>query len=380
MKFKKVVAEAHTQKQRIVIVEDEKTVRSVARLYLTKAGYDVIEASNGLDGLAASLIHAPDLVICDVVMPKMNGFELLGMFKENKELANIPFIFITGKKIEKSDLRKGMDLGADDYLLKPFTNKELLSAVKARLEKQRSLKQYYASQLDVIKSNIVHVLPQEFRASLKVILGISQLLIDMRGLPESEVKEMASKIYTSGWRLQRLLENMALYDELQLWMHDDEKITELRQKHVSSLMEFLPAVAEKQMAEHERSNAVKISLVDFPVQISPEYLTKIVEELLDNALKFSKDGTTVTLSSEEHGSDVSIVVQDDGFGMSKEQVKSISAFQQFDREFFKQQGSGLGLVIAKTLAELHNGKLIIESEEEVGTTVKVTLPKAKSIE
>jgi len=366
-----------TDKQKIVVVEDENTTRSVTKLILTKAGYDVIEANNGLDGLAASMIHTPDLVICDVVMPKMSGFELLSLFRENPDLANIPFIFITGKKMEKTDIRKGMSLGADDYLLKPFTNKELLSAVQARLSKKSSLQKYYESQFDEIKLNIIHALPYEFRASLKVILGFSQLLIDMRGLSEEEVKEFASRIYTSGWQLNHLLENMALFDQLQLWMHDQNKIKELCRNSAASLEEFLPSIAEQQALKHDRVDTLRISMKDSQAQISPAYLTKIVEEVIDNALKFSKPGTIVSLSSEEYGSDVHIIIQDKGRGMSKEQIQKISAFQQFGRDFFKQHGVGFGLVIAKTLVELHNGNLTIESEEEFGTTVRISLPKAK---
>lgn len=379
MKSKESTIDSNAEKQRIVIVDDEKDIRTVVKMILTKSSYEVIEAGNGLDGLAASLIHAPDLVLCDIDMPKMSGVEMLNLFKENPELASIPFIFITGKKIEQTDVRKGMELGADDYLIKPFTNNELLSAVKIRLNKKSSLKKYYESQFDDIKSNIIHALPHEFRASLKIILGLSQLLIDMHKLPEEEVKEIGLRIYKTGWSLRHLLENMALYGQLQIWMQDQNKVTELRRYFVTTLTDFIPSIAEKQMEEYGRPDALRISIKNSPVQISPAYLTKIVEEIIDNALKFSKAGTIVQLSSEEDGSEVHIIIRDEGCGMSKEQINRVSAFQQFDHDFFKQQGAGLGLVIAKTLAELHNGSLSIESREDFGTTVKVSLPKATMI-
>ena len=178
MKLKETAVVPDSNKQRIVVVDDEKDIRTVVKMILAKSGFEVIEAGNGLDGLAASLIYSPDLVLCDIDMPKMSGFEMLNLFKENPELVSIPFIFITGKKIETTDMRKGMELGADDYLIKPFSNKELLSAVQTRLNKKNSLKKYYESQFDDIKSNIVHFLPHEFRSSLNMILGFSQLLID----------------------------------------------------------------------------------------------------------------------------------------------------------------------------------------------------------
>ena len=376
MKLKEIVIDPSSDKQRIVVVDDEKDIRTVVKMILNKAGFEVVEAANGLDGLAASLIYSPDLVLCDIDMPKMSGFEMLNLFKENPELVNIPFIFITGKKIETADMRKGMELGADDYLIKPFSNKELLSAVQTRLEKKNSLKKYYESQFDDIKSNIVHFLPHEFRSSLKMILGFSQLLIDMNKLPEEEVKEIGLKIYQSGWSLRHLLENVTLFGELEIWKHDQNKIAELRRDFVTLLTDFIPSIVEKETAKYDRPDALRIVIKNSPVQIAPVYLTKIVEEIIDNAFKFSKAGTFVHLLSEEHGSEVHIIVRDEGHGMSKDQINKITSFQQFDRNVIHQQGAGLGLVIAKTLAELHNGKLSIESEEDRGTTVKVSLPKA----
>lgn len=376
MKLKETAVVPDSNKQRIVVVDDEKDIRTVVKMILAKSGFEVIEAGNGLDGLAASLIYSPDLVLCDIDMPKMSGFEMLNLFKENPELVSIPFIFITGKKIETTDMRKGMELGADDYLIKPFSNKELLSAVQTRLNKKNSLKKYYESQFDDIKSNIVHFLPHEFRSSLNMILGFSQLLIDMNKLPEEEVKEIGLKIYQSGWSLRHLLENVTLFGELQIWKHDQNKVAELRRDFVAMLTDFIPSIAEKETAKHERPDALRIAIKNSSVQIAPVYLTKIVEEVVDNAFKFSKVGTIVHLLSEEHGQEVHIIVRDEGHGMSKEQINKITSFQQFDRNVFHQQGAGLGLVIAKTLAELHNGKLSIESEEGRGTTVKVSLPKA----
>ena len=130
------------------------------------------------------------------------------------------------------------------------------------------------------------------------------------------------------------------------------------------------------MEKHDRIDAIRSSIKNSPVQIAPVYLTKIVEELIDNALKFSKAGTIVQLSSEEEGPEVHLIIQDEGRGMSKEQINRVSAFQQFNRDFFGQHGAGLGLAIAKMLAELYNGSLSIESREDWGTTVKVSLPKA----
>ena len=115
------------------------------------------------------------------------------------------------------------------------------------------------------------------------------------------------------------------------------------------------------------------------VQISSAHLTKIIEEITDNALKFSEPGTKVRVSSEDHDAEILIIINDEGRGMSREQIGRVTAFQQFERHHYEQQGAGLGLVIAKTLTEIYGGSLTIESMEKGGTTVTIRLLKAPII-
>ena len=149
---------------KVLVIDDEEDYRNVITMALQSADFEIISATNGLDGLAAAKIYAPDLILCDVNMPKMDGHTLLKMLKEESEFAGIPFIFLTGNS-GKSDLRKGMQLGADDYLTKPFTTAELITAVETRLTKKKNLKKFYESQFDDIKTNIVHTPPSRISYS-----------------------------------------------------------------------------------------------------------------------------------------------------------------------------------------------------------------------
>lgn len=118
----------------ILVVEDNQDVRENICEILELAGYDVDSASNGADGVRRVMDVTPDLVLCDVMMPKLDGYAMLKMIRENSKTANVPFIFLTAKT-EKSDFRKGMGLGADDYILKPFDDTNLLESVAARLRR-----------------------------------------------------------------------------------------------------------------------------------------------------------------------------------------------------------------------------------------------------
>ncbi len=377
MDMEKINTEFFAGPQTILIIDDEENYRDIITMALQISGYEVLDAKNGLDGLAAAKMNKPDLILCDVNMPKMDGNTLLSTLKEDPEFADIPFIFLTGNTAP-SDMRKGMQLGADDYLTKPFSTEELLSAVKTRLNKKQKLQKYYNSQFEDIKTSILHSLPHEFRTPLNSILGFSQILMEENNLPHEEVQEAGEMIHKSGLRLHHLLENIVLFGQLQLIINDHEKIEILRHESATMIEEIIHTVAQKQMSLHERADGILLSVKNVFIQMSSIYLTKIMEEIIDNALKFSETGTAVHISSKEVGSEVQIIIRDEGRGMSEEQINRISAFQQFDRGYYEQQGAGLGLVIVKTLAELHGGSLSIESVGKNGTTITLTLPAAKN--
>ncbi len=125
--------------KKILIIEDEKGIRDNLRLLLEAEKFIVATASNGSEGLEKALMFIPDLIICDIMMPDMDGYQVLQFLNKEKKLKLTPFIFLTAK-VERADLRKGMNLGADDYIFKPFEADELLSAVSTRLNKYEEIK------------------------------------------------------------------------------------------------------------------------------------------------------------------------------------------------------------------------------------------------
>ena len=130
--------------KKILVIEDEPAVRANILELLELEDFYGIGAENGLIGIVWALEHLPDLIICDVMMPELDGYGVLTTLREEPLTATIPFIFLTAKA-DKTDLRQGMELGADDYLTKPFTDTELLKAIAARFEKQAAIMQQYTS-------------------------------------------------------------------------------------------------------------------------------------------------------------------------------------------------------------------------------------------
>ncbi|MCC5645539.1 response regulator [Nostoc sp. CHAB 5824] len=135
--------------KKILVIEDEAQSREMFLDCLEVEGFKAIGAENGLVGIQQAQEHLPDLVLCDIVMPELDGYSVLTRLRQNSVTAMIPFIFLSAKTA-KTEVRQGMNLGADDYLTKPSTVEELLEAIATRLEKQANVKEYYAAQIQQV--------------------------------------------------------------------------------------------------------------------------------------------------------------------------------------------------------------------------------------
>jgi CRP-like cAMP-binding protein/CheY-like chemotaxis protein len=133
--------------KKILIIEDNNDIRENVVEILELAGYSVLEAANGRAGVELAINNLPDIILCDIMMPELDGYGVLYMLNKNPATAAIPFIFLTAKA-ERLDLRKGMEMGADDYLTKPFDDMELLNAVESRLKKKEAQQSFYSKSLD----------------------------------------------------------------------------------------------------------------------------------------------------------------------------------------------------------------------------------------
>ncbi len=138
---------------KIVVIEDNNDIRDSIVEILELANYEVILAKNGIEGVALAISEVPDLILCDIMMPDLDGYGVLYLLAKNTTTSSIPFIFITAKS-ERADLRKGMEMGADDYLVKPFGRLELLNAIEIRLNKKLKEQQFYSQSLEQDISDI----------------------------------------------------------------------------------------------------------------------------------------------------------------------------------------------------------------------------------
>ena len=362
--------------KRILVIDDEEWLREMIQLALRQKGYEVVEAENGVVGIEKARQTQPDLVLCDVNMEKMDGYLTLSSLRGEPTTAAIPFILMTGLA-DNAGMRHGMELGADDYLPKPFTIEALYAAVDTRLKKAAALRQDAEKKLSDLRGNISMMLPHELRTPLNGILAYGEILAtDAATLKPEEISEMGQTIHESGKRLERLVENFLIYSQIELMETDPQRTQALRNKRTVSPRKLVESQATQQADAANRLTDLTVELADQPVAISEEYLAKIVDELVHNAFKFSQAGTPVKVTVQPTGKMLALSVSDRGRGLEADQLRKLGAYMQFDRKSREQQGLGLGLVIAKRLTELHGGSLTIQSDPAVGTTVTVKLPLA----
>lgn len=343
-------------------------------------GFETVLAEDGENGIALARQHLPDLIICDVNMPKLDGFGTLAQLRETETTATIPFMFLTGA-VERPNVRRGMEMGADDYLTKPFTPSELLAAVNARLEKIAEIERKSEKKLDELRGKMTLTMPHELRTPLNGIMGLASLLIDGHDdMPPAELLENAKMIHLSAERLHRLIENFLAYSQIELMAKDTKTILATASASATATAPIITSVAHAVAARWKRENDLRLEVRGATVPVISDNLQKIGEELIDNAFKFSEPGTPVRVIAGALDQTFSLNVLNSGRGMTTQQIASIGPHVQFEREKYEQQGAGLGLIIAKRLTEFNGGNFLIASSPGKETRLTISFPAPSALQ
>ena len=362
--------------KKILVIEDSEELRGDITEMLSLEGFEILTAPNGREGVNLAEREHPELIICDIRMPIMDGYDVLEHIRSRPNTMNIPFIFLTART-GRSEWREGMSLGADDYLTKPFTAEELISSVNTRLDRRQRVVEEAEERLDKLRKSIALALPHEMRTPLNAILGFSEILMtDAYTLDNGQVEEMAQHINEASNRLYRLVENYVIYANLEIMKTDEKRRRLVR----TGRAEYVSAIISQQ-AQHKaiHYNREKDLLVDTPpingvLAIDADNLARIIMEIVDNAFKFSQHGEKVLVTAAREDNMLHISITDQGWGMTIEEIEAIGAYMQFERAFFEQQGLGFGLTIASQMTEVHEGRFQIDSVPGETTTVHIYLP------
>ncbi len=363
----------------ILLIEDEVQIRENLEELLTLHGFQVETASNGRAGISQAMLHAPDLILCDIMMPEVDGYQVLEAVRTSRLLANVPFIFLTAKT-DPADIRLGMNQGADDYLTKPFKLEDMLRTIESRLERESLRKANLKAQVDTFRLNLASVTPHAYDTALSGIIGLSALLIDAcQQFTNEEIASMAMMIKTSGQQLKRSLDNIQLMDVLQQvdtshreYAYFSTGSTPITTKLVDDCIQ---TVAHRQ----DRTINYQLDVESAQLRISEVNLETCLGELIDNSFKFSDPKQTVLLTGTFDDEGYRLTFTNKGQPFNAGDFAQIAPYQQFDRNKYEQQGFGLGLSIAKKIIELNKGWLTIESPLVGVTTLAIWIPREVSV-
>lgn len=359
----------------VLLVDDENAVLEGVTDLLELSGYEVLAAENGQKALEIMQSRTPDLIVSDIMMPVMDGYEFYEAVRSNPDWTPIPFIFLTARG-QPVDVRRGRALGADEYLVKPFDPEELVIVVNARLSRMQAIRAVTMADVERMKQQLIAIFSHELRTPLAYVYGYVNLLRDEREtMSEEDLREMLEGMQRGADRLVQLVEDLMLLVKLDSGIVESE--LKLRRRDVG-LAEVVRRVFDG-LRQPARDRGVELC-IEVPEELTvtsvPLYLVEAIKRLVHNGIKFAKQGGgCVTIRAWQEDDRVRIDVVDDGIGIHPDDLKTIfSRFHQVDRDELEQQGIGIGLAVARDIVVLMGGDLWAESELGEGSVFHVDLP------
>jgi len=363
----------------ILVVEDDTTMAEGIRDTLELAGYEVMLATNGREALERLTQRKPDLILSDIMMGEMDGYEFCQAVQSEPAWVDIPFVFLTAKR-RPDDIRRGKQLGVDDYLTKPFLPEDLLVVVQAKIKRAQVRQAVARAEVTTLKDELTMMIGHELRTPLTYIRGYLELLAhDHDTLTEEELTTYLHGIKVGSDRLGRVVQDVLAWlairsgkaaHDYQSLARADEQLPTLLHLVVAGSAE----IAQKRGTELVPEIAPSLP----PVRVCRKQIKEVLRRLLDNAIKFSPaESGVVRVVAMETPEGVQVSVQDHGVGIPAHQLPHIfEPLFQVNRAQHEQQGTGLGLAIARAYVELHGGRIWAESEPGQGSTFYFMLPKA----
>lgn len=362
--------------KKILVIEDTDNVRDNIVEILESEDYEVHSAENGKLGVEMAINIQPDLVLCDIMMPEMDGYETLKEMRKNVVTSTVPFIFLTAKNT-RTDQRLGMELGADDYIPKPFTIEELVGAVSMRLKRLDEFKEKSEKKLKDLTKNMGTPITDVIHEPLKAIVGFSKMLMtEYSTMEKFEMAEFNQLIYKAGMKLNTIVGKSFLYYQLQALELDEEKLAIKAGEVSKDVKALLEPVVQDLAAEMKRNDDLMLNLENADLKLPADLLVSAVKEMAENAFLFSPKRSAVRIVGGKDDNNYVITIRDEGLGMTKDQISNIGAYQKYQEDLESKSGVGLGLINAKKIVEMFGGSLIIKSNLGLETTVRISFPVA----
>jgi len=363
---------------KLLVVDDVQTNVLLLKALLGKEGYGILVANNGQEALEVIRNENPDLILLDVMMPGMDGFEVAERLKSEEFRCEIPIIFLTALDDTQS-IVNGFKLGVGDFISKPFRKEELMVRIKHQLslvaarriieEKNEELRKTIAGR-DKMYSVIAHDLRSPM-ASMKMLLNTIMMSVEKDKI-DPDIFDMLEMSNKTSEEVFSLLDNLLKWTKSQLG-----KLTVIPQKlDISGLADGVVEVMNS-VAEVKHSKLIRTDHESFFVYVDIEMIKSILRNLISNAVKFSNPDSEIKVGIKAEDGKVIVSVTDSGKGIKKEDqhklLKDSTHFTTYGTN--SEEGSGLGLLLCRDFARKNGGELWFESEENLGSVFSFSLPQ-----
>ena len=368
----------------LLIADDTESNVKLLSHVLREVGYNVIAAFNGNDALELASARKPDLILLDVLMPDLTGFEVSKKLKTDASLKDIPVIFISALT-DSDDVIKGFEAGGVDYIIKPFKKNEILARIRTHLilsvlQRERDerikilkLRENELQELNKQKDELVRMVSHDIQNPLTGIIGLSALLQKELSSSPDDVRNMLSIIEQSGRKLISLVDQVLKADK-RSDLHRKLTLSDIYIRDV--FQQILDVNAPKALLK-----GIKISFEDKTrtksFRLDVVKIEIALNNLVANALKFTQSKGSVTLRAETTDDKICIEVIDTGIGIPENMVNDLFSTPGKERTKIGTEGeigTGLGLDIVQDYVHLHKGTITVSSIENEGTTFRICIP------
>lgn len=353
----------------ILIVDDiPENLQVLGSIFAAKKA-NLIVATDGQTAINNAKEDLPDIILLDIAMPGINGYDVAKALKEDETTKDIPIIFITAKASQE-DVQKGFELGAVDYITKPFNSAELLMRVTNHLELAKAKKELVNMVDD--KNKFISLVAHDIKSPLGGVMKLMKILAeDFSDIEKEEQLEIVNDVYESLVNQYRFVDDLLKWGSLQLNRIDLKKdIIE-----ASLLIKNIIDVHKINAANKNIQIIQKIS-TERKIFADPIHLENIISNLLSNAIKFSKENSEIIVEAKDDLDKVIISITDSGLGISETDKQRLfkKSIIHTTKGTNDEMGTGLGLLLVKEMVEKNNGTIHFESELGKGTTFFITLP------